>query len=106
MPITSPPPTASQRAPRSAPPAGILPPAGRITCPGPQKTPTTCREILVALGVPPASSSTVSVLDSEKTGSSTGEPGGGTPPELAGETPALPFVSRPKRWRGPEAPDL
>src|SRR5207249_12155312 len=56
MPITSPPPTASQRAPRSAPPAGILPPAGRITCPGPQKTPTTCREILVALGVPPASS--------------------------------------------------
>src|SRR6266851_3463022 len=54
MPASAPSPTTSQRAASSAPPAGGLPPAGGITCPSPQKTPTTRREILVALGVPPA----------------------------------------------------
>src|SRR5216684_504290 len=50
MPASAPSPTTSQRAASSAPPAGVLPPAGGITCPSPQKTPTTRREILVALG--------------------------------------------------------
>src|SRR6266851_10030365 len=50
MPASAPSPTTSQRAASSAPPAAVLPPAGGITCPSPQKTPTTRREILVALG--------------------------------------------------------
>src|SRR5438552_17179247 len=54
MPASAPSPTTSQRAASSAPPAGVLPPAGGITCPSPQKTPTTRREILVALGETPA----------------------------------------------------
>src|SRR5258708_1582967 len=54
MPASATSPTTSQRAASSAPPAGVLPPAGGITCPSPQKTPTTRREILVALGETPA----------------------------------------------------
>src|SRR6266446_5562682 len=50
MPASAPSPTTSQRAASSAPPAGGLPPTAGITCPSPQKTPTTRREILVALG--------------------------------------------------------
>src|SRR5712664_1381780 len=49
MPASAPSPTTAQRAASSAPPAGVLPPTGGITCPSPQKTPATRREILVAL---------------------------------------------------------
>src|SRR6266568_1310110 len=45
MPASAPPPTTSQRVASSAPPAAVLPPAGGITCPSPQKTPTTRRKI-------------------------------------------------------------
>ena len=45
MPASAPSPTTSQRVASSAPPAAVLPPAGGITCPSPQKTPTTRRKI-------------------------------------------------------------